>query len=266
MNRSQVVTAGISVFAVLCAAFTGYSFYRVHSADEVYKEAADTYETVSTEYTHFQEELSTLYEKAPITVDFTELQEQCTNGNVVGWLYCDDSKINYPVVCGTNNQFYLHHLVDGTENVSGTLFLDCKNHEDWTDGNNIIYGHHMADGSMFGGLSKYRHQDYAAEHPFMWLITPDCEYKLQYLGCYVTDTESKTFEISFDSDAAFQEYIDYSNKCFLYPTDCTMSTEDRFVSLITCSYESNNVRQCTLFRIMTEDELVIDFNAAEKAD
>lgn len=263
--NNKWLTVGIIAAVLLSAGFTGFAMFKVRAADNVYDEAAQTYNEVAENYTKPKENAEPktgpekkdiLYEQAPIEVDFEELQKTCTNGNVVGWLYCEDTLINYPVVCGTNNVFYLDHLIDGTYNVSGTLFMDCANDENWADKNTIIYGHHMGDGSMFGLLQKFRIQDYAKEHPYMWLMTPTADYKLEYLGCYVTDTESMSFNTKFNT-SEFKEFLEYTVKSFYYPIDKELSLEDRLVSLSTCSYESNNVRQITVLRIMTQDELRI---------
>lgn len=262
--KSRTTATLISVM-LISAVFTGYAIYRVRAADNVYEEAACAYNTVSESFTRpkerpqeqpVPEKQEILYEEAPIEVDFAPLQESCANGNIVGWLYCEDTPINYPVVCGTDNVFYLSHLIDGSYHVSGSLFMDCANDENWTDRNTVIYGHHMGDGSMFGSLQKYRSEDYAKEHPYMWLMTPNGDYKLEYLGCYVTDTESAAFQTQFTGDGDFRDFLDRTVSSFTYPAERELNTEDRLISLSTCSYESNNVRQITVLRRMTQEELI----------
>ena len=70
--------------------------------------------------------------------------------DLVGWIYIADSDIDYPVVQGTDNQYYLHRTPDGRRNDLGTIFLDCKCSSDFSDSQNILFGHNMQYG-MFGG-------------------------------------------------------------------------------------------------------------------
>ena len=86
-------------------------------------------------------------------INFKSLQE--VNSDVIGWIYSPDTTINYPVVQGDDNVYYLKHLADGTENRNGCPFLDVQNRPDFTDDNSIIYGHHMQNGTMFAGVSWY---------------------------------------------------------------------------------------------------------------
>ena len=66
---------------------------------------------------------------APVEVDFDALLEK--NPHVVGWLYCEGTNINYPVVQGADNEQYLRRLLDGSYNRAGTIFLDSRNASDF---------------------------------------------------------------------------------------------------------------------------------------
>lgn len=101
-------------------------------------------------------------ETAPIKVDFERLQEE--NKDIIAWLYCPDTEINYPVVQSKDNEYYLRRLLDGTWNIAGTLFMDYRNAADCSDLHTIIYGHNMKNNTMFGSLPKYSKQEYYEEH------------------------------------------------------------------------------------------------------
>ena len=57
-----------------------------------------------------------------VHVDFDALT--AINPQVVAWISSADGTINYPVVQGTGNEYYLDHLIDGTVNRNGSLFMD----------------------------------------------------------------------------------------------------------------------------------------------
>ena len=84
------------------------------------------------------------------TVDFNKLKEQ--NNETIAWLKVNNTNVEYPVVKGTNNSFYLNHCFDKSNNSAGWIFADYRNKFDNTDKNIVIYGHNMRDGSMFGSM------------------------------------------------------------------------------------------------------------------
>jgi sortase B len=73
-------------------------------------------------------------------VDFTSLER--INPDVVGWLAVEGTEIDYPVVQGKDNDFYLRHLFTGERNKLGSIFMNYRNHSNFSDKNTIIYGHH----------------------------------------------------------------------------------------------------------------------------
>lgn len=85
-----------------------------------------------------------------VEVDFASLKE--INKDLVAWIRCEALGLDYPVVQGKDNDYYLDHTFSGEEHISGCIFMDCGNKADFTDDNTILYGHNMKDGSMFGLL------------------------------------------------------------------------------------------------------------------
>ena len=120
---------------------------------------------------------------APIEVDFEALRK--VNPDVIGWIYCPDTVINYPVMHGETNDTYLHHSYDGTYNASGSIFEDARNGRGFVDPVSILYGHHMASGAMFATLDLWQAVDYFYEHPVMWLLTPTRDYKADPNANYI---------------------------------------------------------------------------------
>ena len=72
------------------------------------------------------------------------------NPETIGWLIVPGTKINYPVVQHSDNNYYLNHDFKHNYNSAGWIFMDYQNKLD--DQNIIIYGHHRHDDSMFGSI------------------------------------------------------------------------------------------------------------------
>ena len=106
-----------------------------------------------------------------VTVDFEALKK--INPEIIAWIRIPDTRIDYPVVQGTDNEYYLKHTFKKTEHVAGSIFLDKDNSPDFTNRKTILYGHNMKDGSMFQGLHKYESESYLQEHNKVYLYLPD---------------------------------------------------------------------------------------------
>ena len=84
--------------------------------------------------------------------------------DMVGWIYFEDTGINFPVMQGENNLTYLNKDPNGSFSLSGSIFLYSRNSPDFTDEYSLVYGHHMEYGKMFGTLDRYLDSSYASEH------------------------------------------------------------------------------------------------------
>ena len=173
-------------------------------------------------------------------VDFAALSR--INPDIVGWLYCEGTQINYPVVQGGDNTYYLDHLFDGTQNANGCLFLDSRVDASFSSVHSIIYGHHMRSGAMFAALDGYKRQSFYDAHPAMLLITPDATYEVRLFAAYVADPSEDAWEVSFANDGEIQAWIDAAIARSTFTSDVKPTPGDRLLTLSTCSYEFGDAR------------------------
>ncbi len=80
--------------------------------------------------------------------DFSELLS--INPDVCAWLTMDGTNIDFPVLQGETNLTYINRDVYGKFALAGSIFLDSQNAKEFTDPYNLLYGHHMDGGNMFG--------------------------------------------------------------------------------------------------------------------
>lgn len=197
--------------------------------------------------------MENLADAPPITVDFAGLTD--LNSDIVGWIYCEGTAINYPVLQCGDNDYYLRRSYDGAYNAAGSIFVEELNRPVFEDSNTIIYGHHMKNGStMFADLDKWSDQDFYEEHSFIWLLTPQQDYKIVLFSGYTTSAYSETYTIFTGPGAELDEYLE---KCvaasdFQADEEIVQTAEEiiqaqtgekpRYVLLSTCSYAFDNAR------------------------
>lgn len=173
-------------------------------------------------------------------VDFTSLKE--INPDIVAWLYCENTVINYPVVQTDDNSFYLKHLFDGQYNTSGCLFLDCRNDNGFSDLHSIIYGHHLQSGKMFASLDGYKKQEYYEEHPVLLLITPDKKYVIELFAGYVASVSDNAWDVGFSPTGEFERWFTAAKEKSCFESAAIPFPESHIITLSTCSYEFNDAR------------------------
>lgn len=183
-----------------------------------------------------------------ISMNFTSLQ--AVNDDVVGWILAEGRSIDYPVVHGKDNEYYLTHLFDHKKNKLGTLFVDYRNHGDFSDKNTVIYGHYMKDGSMFASLTEYKDQKYYDSFPTMVLYTPDGDFTIEFFAGIVADGNNEFVRFEFQDDEDFLEYIRKLQEKSTFKSNTIVKSDDRIITLCTCSYEFNNARYALVGKLM----------------
>jgi sortase B len=172
--------------------------------------------------------------KVPITVDFKKLQKE--NPDVVGWIYCEGTEINYPVLQGKDNDQYLHTDYKGDYNIDGSIFVDADNTPGFTDSNTIIYGHHMNSGAMFAGLVNWADQEYYEKHPIIWLLTPEKNYKIVLFSGHHVPSSSSMYDIIKTPGKEMNTFLSEALEMSDFTTDVKLNPNARYVMLSTCAY------------------------------
>ncbi len=175
-----------------------------------------------------------------VGIDFDALSK--INPDVIGWLYYEDTVIDYPVVKGENNEVYLSMLFDRTWGGCGTLFADCATIAPFRQFNTIVYGHHMKDGTMFACLKELRDQAYCVKHPKLLLMTPEGTFDLEIWAFLNEPSDSNIYMTNIEDEEGKQDYLDLVERLADYTTDVEVTTDDRLVMLSTCAYEFENAR------------------------
>ena len=161
------------------------------------------------------------------------------NKDLIGWINIPDTVIDYPVVQAEDGEFYLTHDFYGEENVNGQIILD-KLCDPYTPSYNLVVsGHHMKNGSMFGGLPQYRTKSYWAKHPFLEFDSL-MERKIYvifacfYSADYDEDETGFRYNAIIDYKIDADRWLEEIEENQLYDTEIEREFGDEFITLTTC--------------------------------
>ena len=174
------------------------------------------------------------------------------NPDVIAWIDIPGLSISYPVVQGTDNAYYLHHLFTGEYNSSGSIFADWHNQPDFADPNTIVYGHNMKNGSMFGTLSHYQDQALWEENPYFYLYVPGKVMEYQIFSCYAGYVGSEAYTYAFPEADDFQNFLGKIRSYAGYDTGVEVGETDRVVTLSTCVSSRRDYRYIVHGKLVEE--------------
>ena len=264
MKKSvRILLVVLCVILACVFAYSAYQVYKTVFAPGGYYESNKNAQTVQQTYTKaaasptptpegavdaVAETIVLDPEVSPIEVDFTALQQR--NSDIVGWLYCPNTVINYPIVQTDDNMFYLHRDIDGNYSSYGTLFVECLCQKGFQDDNTIVYGHHMNDGKMLAKLVDYTYQSYYDEHPVLYLNTPDLNYRIELFAGFVTSMDSDIYTINFSSDVEYTEWLETCIAQSKFTSDVDVKAGDQLCTLSTCTYDYDDARFVVLGKMV----------------
>ena len=194
--------------------------------------------------------------------DFSMLIE--TNPDTAGWIKVNNTQIDNVVVyrpSDTKNEYYLEHDFYGNYTKYGTVFVDYRSYDGVKSKNIILHGHHMNDGSMFGGLVyTYEKLDFYKQNPTLTFDTiyEKAEWKvIAVVKIHIKDGEPEFnyFKGTFASDSDFLNYVYQMRARSIIDCPVDVNEDDTILTLSTCSYElGKDIRTVVVARKVRTDE------------
>lgn len=168
-------------------------------------------------------------------IDFSSLKEK--NADTVAYLTVNNTNINYVVVKGDNNSFYLKHNFNKNYNRSGWIFMDYHNRFDGQDKNVIIYGHNTLDKSMFGTLKQVIKKEWYLnkDNHIISLITEDEVLFYQVFSTYKINVEDYYIKTDFKDNIEFNEFVNVLKTRSVYDYGVDIGGDDSILTLSTCA-------------------------------
>ena len=177
---------------------------------------------------------------------------QAINPEVIAWLSVYGTNIDYPVTQGSSNMKYVNTSAEGLYSLSGSIFLDCRNSNDFSDFNSILYGHHMAKQVMFGEIGDFSDRKIFDSHRYGNLYFGGKDHGIEFFAFVHTDAYDSSVFTPNMQGAQREEYLYSLYAKTMHKRDVCVTAEDRIILLSTCSSRSTNGRDILVGRITDE--------------
>ncbi len=175
------------------------------------------------------------YVKMPFyEVDFNSLLAK--NQDTVAFIHMNNTNVNYPVVQTTDNDYYLTHAYDHSNNEAGWVFMDYRSTLNPLGNNVILYGHGRLNKTVFGSLKNALTPSWQnnKDNYVIWLSTPQENLLYQIFSIYTIQTEGYYLKQDFRSDQEKETWITTMKQRNIAPIDTSVSISDNVLTLSTC--------------------------------
>ena len=165
------------------------------------------------------------------------------NKETKAYLVVKNTEISYPVVQHSDNNYYLNHDIYKRKTYVGWIFFDYRNNTKTFDDNNIIYGHSMLNGMMFGTLKKTLNASWRKnkDNLIINLTKADGDYKFEIFSIYKVNYTTDYLKVNFDSKEDKEEFIKLIRGRSNFKSKAEVTADDTILTLSTC-FGSNNKR------------------------
>lgn len=213
---------------IICVSTGGYALYKICAENSEIAEA----ESLSAEFDKYSPVIDqgNTYEK--IFSDFIPklTQMKSVNSDVIGWIYIPSTNINYPLLQGKDNEYYLTHSVNNKYSAAGSVFVDKRG---LNENNNVIYAHNMGRSSnvMFHDITNFADNSYFNKISKGYIITAEGIIELSIFAYSLTKPQTEFYYDSVSVDFIKTNSINYREP-----------SEGRLFTLSTCAYDYNDAR------------------------
>lgn len=225
----------MTIIQIICIIIVIYCLVVIIRKNMMYKQDTNVYNEIRKEYNEENNNAS--------VSAYNRLKD--VNSDFVFWIRVEGTNIDYPVVQGKDNNFYLKKDFNKKESISGCIFVNCDNDIE-TDQNVIIYGHNMRNDSMFNQLQKFKDKKFFDKDNKVIITDKDGESTYEVYGVYVLAKGEKLGEINYEDDEALNDDINKLKEKAIFLKDMKHSINDKMITLVTCTYEIDDGRTIIL--------------------
>jgi len=238
MTKKRLKPWVVIAFLIICLTSATYFSYRVITwklhVEENKKIQNDIKDKIIIKQKPNFENQEQNDEKTKYDIDFNALKEQ--NSDTIAYIKVNNTNIDYIVVKGKDNDYYLKHNFEKKWNTAGWIFADYHNKFDDSDKNIVIYGHSMKNGSMFGTLKKVLNKDWyenESNHEVI-LVTEKETYYYEVFSTYTIEPEDYYINTSFKNNDEFDNFVRKLKSRSIYDYGVKVTGEDKIITLSSC--------------------------------
>ncbi len=269
----QLTFNNLKLISVLCVyvcivsliIIKAYEYIEQVSVEQLRSQVATTYsannddeeeveeEELPDEDVELEEEISKEEIKSKYTFNSSFKSLRDINNETKAYLTVKNTEISYPVVKHSDNNYYLKYDFYKKRNVMGWIFFDYRNDGVNFDDNNIIYGHSMKNGTMFGTLKKVLNSSWR-KNPDNMIINLENEkgnFKFKIFSAYQVDYTTDYLVINFNSKGDKEEFIKMIRGRSSFKTNDSVTSDDKILTLSTCA--GGNNRRLVVHAVLLKD-------------
>lgn len=169
-------------------------------------------------------------------LDWSKLKEEYED--IVGWISIPGTAIDYPILQTTDNEFYLNHDYNREPDFLGSIFMDYRQSNDFSEMNTIIYGHNVNVNSpspKFGELNNYYNEEFFNSHKEVYLFTPNEVRKGEVFAVHADSADSKSNNIDLSTREELNDYIEFMKESSVVDSAITPDEVNQVVTLWSCT-------------------------------
>ena len=226
LKKKYVITL-ISIFTIICLIGVIYSLINIINWKKNVNDNKDIHEKI-------KENITVNEEDNLIKIDFKSLKEQ--NSDIIAYIKVNGTNIDYVVVKGNDNSYYLEHNFNKEYNIAGWIFADYHNKFDDTDKNIVLFGHNTKDGSMFGTLKNVLDKNWQENenNSEITLVTEKGQYKYKVFSTYSITAEDYYINTIFNNEDEYSKFINQIKSRSNYDYNVEVKSNDKILTLSSC--------------------------------
>ena len=231
VDKNKIILVIVYIISTIIIAFSLFYCLNIYNQDGDIQELTENIQN----YIKEDQSQNSQDQKLKYAVDFNELNN--INSDVVGWLIVDGLEINMPVVQTNNNDFYLKHSLDKSNNLSGWAFIDYRNKLDGLDKNIVIYGHNRHDNIIFSSLVNILNEEWynnEENNQIMFINENGENISYQIFSVYKIEPEDYYINTDFSSDKEFVKFLETLKKRSIKNYNINLDEKSQILTLSTC--------------------------------
>lgn len=192
-------------------------------------------------------ELYVMYQQWKLKNEFNQLvvQDDLINPNweelkkinedIVAWIAVPNTPINYPILQGDDNDYYLYRTATKENNKFGSIFMDYRANPDFSDYNTLLYGHNVAGNKgMFSRLTRFCDPQFFSENPNFYILTPNGNFEAQVLSVNKLLDGDNVYTTEFYNEQQVVDLVDSIRSTAVLSSQVPFNLGDKMVTLSTC--------------------------------